>query len=225
MALVTLRDFRSETYRLLNVNPDYDGYDVFPLADVDRALEVALDACVNEYVAHGGDALVQTAELSAVAGVVDISSLNAVKVVSVLLKEGNVYSRMESITLGQTYSPWDTNQTIKVVYVARPSIPSSADDVVDYGPTQWPTFSQWICLKAALQLETQDSQGMMLSPGLSRQEALTRQSVLNSNSGPKVNKFPNRRPRAWNSQRFINAYGMETYSYIETPGQLELVFG
>lgn len=127
---------------------------------IDFALSGTLQMVVATYVAKSGPDLIQTVELTASNGQLDLSAYNPLKIYSVSKKYSNHYNEVKRIRNGTPYVAENGTHTLKITMVQKPSMPSSATGSFDYGVSGYSNaiLDNLVVLHAVTQLSTADDE-------------------------------------------------------------------
>lgn len=148
--------------------------------ETDQALEAALSACMDEYVAAGGRHwATDTGDVTTTSGAYDISSLNPLEVHGVSLKRNSLYyplSRQESTEVRRENT--ETGLTVRVWYTPTFAFPTTASNNLigdSVSPPEWRAFDEWVCCRAALIMAPKDDERLA---SLERVEVMLREAVM-----------------------------------------------
>lgn len=185
--MATLGDLRQRVYYFV----DDDGTSTtdgtrWSNAEVDDALEVALDEVVAQYADNGGNALDEVLETAMTAGSLDLSSYKPVKIKSVEIKTGDTYVNLRAVrNADASVAQTGLTNTLRVTYIARPSLPDGYSGTFTYGASgaPFPSFNQLVCVKAAQYLLIKDGE---INSALEQSEQKLWQSVMSANRVPRV---------------------------------------
>lgn len=169
--------------------------DRWSTTQIDRALAQALSACVDDYLAAGGDRFDEILDTtSSTAGVVDLSSVDPIVIKGVSMLQGAQYWPIKAVRLEEKNIVDDSARSLQIRYVRKFVLPTTTShDIVGNGATSansWIAFDNWICAKAALLCAVKDAEA--------RQELRTveqdiKESCLKHTRVPKSVQFPVRR--------------------------------
>lgn len=163
-------------------------------SQVDVALAYALSACINDYVAAGGDRFDTTlATTSTSAGIVDLSSVDPCKIQGVSILLGTRNFPITEVSYEERGLDDGVARSITIRYVKSYVLPTSTGHpLVGAGATaakSWMAFDHWICAKAALYCSIKDAEAR---PELATLEKDARENAIFTANIPKSLPFPMR---------------------------------
>lgn len=161
-------------------------------AQIDVALQMALDQCLNDYITAGGerfDTLVSIT--STTGGIVALTSYDPLVIQGVSVLWGNRYYPIQASRPEERGLADGTARTVQVRYVPRMTIPTTTSHkLVGTGATaynSWDAFDHWVCVHAAMFCAIKDAE---LRQELMALENRLGSSVLNHARMPKQRPFP-----------------------------------
>lgn len=180
-------------------------------AKVDRALDVALSSCLDEYVSAGGDRFSEDVDVTTTAaGVADLSAYDPLHVSGVMLiPEGSTaYHPLQATDRQARGLPVTTAYDLRCVVVRRLAVPRDHSDQPLVGGSfagarSWVAFDDWVIATAAQRLGTKDDE---LRQAIVKDLAERRANVLSSARTPRALAWPDsRRPQwaTWRQLRWI----------------------
>lgn len=163
-------------------------------SQVDVGLAFALSACMNDYIAAGGDRFDTTlATTTTSAGVVDLSSVDPSKIQGVSLLLGTRNFPITEVAYEERGVDDAVVRNITIRYVKSYVLPTNTGHpLVGSGATSaktWLAFDHWICAKAALYCAIKDAESR---PELATLERDARENAIFTASIPKSLPFPMR---------------------------------
>lgn len=164
-------------------------------AQIDVALGFALSACMNDYLAAGGDRFdeLQTSTSSAVDGTINLSSVDPYMIRGVTCLVGNRNYPITEIGFEERGVADTTARSITIRYVRGFVLPTNTSHpLVGNGATAgktWVAFDHWVCAKAALYCSIKDAEGR---PELAALEKDARENAIFTSPIPKSYPFPSR---------------------------------
>lgn len=190
---MTLAEARTQIAELLD-----DANNVrWSTANIDEALDSAVDQCLLEYVAAGGDRFNEevNASSSSSDGTLDLSSYNPLRIVGVKMKIGTLYYPLAPIARDQI-ERLDAGEArnLYIDLVRTPVLPTTTSHpLIGSGATSYGsdfTFDHWVCLRAARLLSAKDAEER---PDLIRLEKEQRESVMKRPRVPQSRRFTKRK--------------------------------
>ncbi len=184
--------------------------DRWSASQLDYGLKYALDACISEYLAAGGDRLNEIlSTTSTVNGTVSLSSYDPKKVSNVTLVIGNVFFPIQEVDYHERVLNDQSAKTVEISYVRTFVLPTTTSHpLVGNGATAAKSFGaleNWICARAALFCSVKDAESR---PELRTLEQEMKDAVMLNPSIPKSLAFPDK-PHAY-SNWFAWAYKPDT---------------
>ncbi|MEK9722175.1 MAG: hypothetical protein VW405_01660 [Rhodospirillaceae bacterium] len=167
---------------------------------IDTALDSAIDRCVQDYVADGGERFTEEVNVSSSAsdGSVDLSTYDPLHIAGVRVKVGEIYYPVHAVKRGKIERADNVARDLYIQIVRRPDSPVATDDLLvsyqsggaDVSMGAHLAFDHWVCVRAAIQLSSKDAEQR---DDLKAIEADHRRSVLGQNTIPAATRFPRRR--------------------------------
>lgn len=214
---VTLTQARARVRFLID---DADANPLVSDAEIDVALATAQEEVWQRVVGSGVNVYTQHADISSsAAGVVNLSSLNPMKVVSVAWKSGNTFMQVPPSRPGDFIQTVAQVQALRVVYVPRATFPALAAD-----PFVWatasissPTLDQLLCVVAAADVWVKTGEGPLAS--LEQRKAELQKSIDEQISIPGWSVAPLRATSRFPSHRYAG------FQWVMTgANQMQLVY-
>jgi hypothetical protein len=129
------------------------------VAQVTQKLNLALDNVLQAYAARGGTRCDQIITATASDGYVDLTAYQPLQIKSVRINAGGIYHPVRQITTDSFSQTFNSNHSISIRLVARPTFPSSnSADFLWGGFPNSPALDELICLRAARLLLTKDGE-------------------------------------------------------------------
>jgi hypothetical protein len=161
------------------------------VAQIDTALGYALNSCLNDYLAGGGERLHEIVNVSTDAlGKADLSSYNPNFIAGITLSVGNREFRIPEVSWEERGLNDSQIRPLSIRLLRTFSIPSTTSHpLVGVGATgakTWPAFEHWVCIRAALFCSTKDAEDRA---DLQRLESEARDNALVLPAIPKAVPF------------------------------------
>lgn len=162
-------------------------------SQLDFGLKYALDACIGEYLAAGGDRLNEILVTSTANGAVSLSSLDPKLISSLTMLVGNRYFPISEVAHPERVLQDSGVHSVEISYVRSFVLPTTTSHpLVGNGASaakSFGTLENWICARAALFCSVKDAEGR---PELKALEQEMKDAVLLTPSIPKCLAFPDK---------------------------------
>ena len=147
--------------------------------ETDEALEVALSACMDEYLTAGGRHWsTDTGDVTASTGLYDISASNPLMIHAVARKQGSIYYPLQRMKQGDVRRTSTADLTVRIYYTPTFAFPTSGSNNLigdSVSPPVYKAFDEWICCRAALIMAAKDDERLA---ALERVEAMLREGIM-----------------------------------------------
>jgi hypothetical protein len=162
---------------------------------IDRALKSALSACVDDYVAAGGDRFneVTSQTTDAATGLVNLASVGIAHIRSVRVDSGTSLNRIDEGDGNASRRPDLTARELELTVVRRfelPQVPDRDDLLVGTvagNARSWNAFDEWVCARAAMSIAVKSLEAKRL-------EALAAVLADRAKSVMQAKRTPSSRP-------------------------------
>ncbi len=190
MAATTLTEARTQT-RTLYLDDDATRWTD---AEVDRALEVAISSCMDEYLAAGGRHFHYELDVTTdSSGHYDLSTLNPLDIDGVSNLRGNRYYPLPRTARADVRRENANALSIKIIFVQTFAFPTTVSNPVigdSVAPPTYKAFEEWVCARAAQALAVKDDEVLQ---SLDREEERLRRGIF-----ARLKTSKHRRPRLRN---------------------------
>lgn len=191
---------------------------------LDRKLKSALCACLDDYVAAGGDRFNESLPTATTSGTAGLAAEYVRHIVDVRVDNGVSTYRLAEGDVGAGGLPDETDRDLLLTVVRwfePPQVPDPQDLLmgteVGAAPS-WDAFDEWVCARAALDLGVKDKEGDRQAI-LANLEARLRRSVMGAKRTPSSKPWPERSLPPF----FLS--GRLRWMWLPHDQELRLVFG
>ena len=175
MAATTLAEARTQT-RTLYLDDDATRWSN---AEVDRALEVAISSCMDEYLAAGGKHFHYELDVTAdSSGHYDLSALNPLDIDGVSNLRGSTYYPLPRAARADVRRENASAVSLKIIFVQTFAFPTTTSNPVigdSVAPPTYKAFEEWVCVRAAQGLAVKDDEVLQ---SLDREEERLRRAIF-----------------------------------------------